>query len=77
MKLDSIFRKLAAEGYSPKRITLSMPDSIRPAISIDTNYDGPYPTKETWAAHAAIERIVKRYQCESEPRGYWTAIYIW
>lgn len=77
MTLENMYRRLQAAGYTVKHIELDFSGPVGPAISVDTNYDGPYPTKETNRLHAELERIVRKNHLHCEPRGYWTAMYIW
>lgn len=40
------------------------------------NYNGPYPTRETWQTIETVRRICKRYNVALDMRGYYQATYI-
>ena len=64
---------LTANGYTFK--TYAGMDGIM----VNTNYDGEHPKAETFKAHYHIEQYVGRFHktVKTEPRGHWTAIWIW
>lgn len=50
-------------------------DGMIPALDVNTDYVGEYPTAETFRQHAEIERLCgKRFRAEQ--RGFYTAVYI-
>lgn len=74
-RLERLKKKLTTAGFTVENITLRNGDHTYPALSVDTNYDGPYPTAETFRQHREIEKICgKRFDTES--RGYHTAVFI-
>lgn len=77
MTLLSIKRKLESRGYSVKLIDNYINSNREkiPALIVDTDYHGPYPTAETLAAHSEVKKLVKgAFTVES--RGFYTAVYI-
>lgn len=48
-----------------------------PVIIVDTNYPGPYPTRESAAKSAAAARIARARGLKWENRGFYTAVYIY
>lgn len=77
MTLQTIKRKLESKGYTVKLIDnyVNSNRELIPALIVDTDYYGPYPTEETIAAHADVKKLVKgAFTVES--RGFYTAVYI-
>lgn len=73
--LNTLKNKLAKAGFSVENIMLRNGEHTYPALSVDTNYDGPYPTAETFRQHREIEKICGKWFA-TESRGYHTAVYI-
>lgn len=48
-----------------------------PVYIVDTNYIGPYPTRESSAKSAAAAKIASAQGLKWENRGYYTAVYIY
>lgn len=72
--MNSIQKWLKDNGYIFRQVIMT--GDIK-GLMIDTNYDGPYPNRETLYKHHEIFSKVKRYktlQCEA--RGYFTAVLI-
>lgn len=74
-RLETLKKKLIAAGFTVKNITLRSGEHTYPALSVDTNYDGPYPTTETLRQHREIEKICGKH-FDTESRGYRTAVFI-
>lgn len=68
-----IINKLTLEGYKVKPETLTDGSYI---VVIDSNYDGAYPTKETFNILNDIRRKYEKHH-RIEPRGHYTAIFIY
>lgn len=64
--------KRAALEYKPG----TMGDGTTVYI-VDTNYMGPYPTRESAAKSAAAAKIASARGLKWENRGYYTAVYIY
>lgn len=47
-----------------------------PVFIVNTNYAGPYPTRESAAKSAAAARIASKRGLKYENRGFYTAVYI-
>lgn len=73
--LTRLQKRLQAAGYEVSRITLNSIDGMIPALDVNTDYTGEYPTAETFRQHAEIEKLCgKRFRAEQ--RGFYTAVYI-
>lgn len=68
-----IIKNLNNEGYKAKPETLTDGSYI---VVIDSNYDGAYPTKETFNILNDIRRKYEKHH-KVEARGYYTAIFIY
>lgn len=64
--------KRASLDYKPA----TMGDGT-PVLIVDTNYTGPYPTRESSAKSAAAARIASKRGLKWENRGFYTAVYIY
>ena len=64
--------KRAALEYRPA----TMGDGT-PVFIVNTNYSGPYPTRESSAKSAAAAKIASARGLKWENRGYYTAVYIY
>lgn len=67
---------LLKNGYRVDKIELI---GHKKAIKIDTNYDGLYPGKEQFDALEKIRKYISRNHLgvTVEPRGHYTAIFIY
>lgn len=78
---SAIEKALRAAGleYKPVRIykTDSSSGETIPAIMVYHNYEGPYPTRETWLKIYDVKRIAARHHLRRETRGYYTATLIY
>ena len=77
-KLKRLQRKLYTAGYNAEFITVynAKGDGIDvPALRINTDYDGPYPSKETFTIINEIRKLCKNHITEC--RGFYTAIFIY
>lgn len=77
MTLLSIKRKLESRGYSVKLVNnyINSNRELIPALIVDTDYFGPYPTAEVMTAHSEVKKLVKN-SFTAESRGFYTAVYI-
>lgn len=70
----NLIKALEEQGFEFKNITMT---SGKNGVMVDTNYDGPYPPKETYEKIKDIENIVKRYkQYKTQTRGFYTAVLV-
>lgn len=77
-KLKRLQKKLSASGYDAEFITVYNRNGEGedvPALRIDTDYEGQYPTKETYADISNIRNICKNHVTEC--RGFYTAVFIY
>lgn len=77
-KLKRLQKKLIASGYDAEFITVYNRNGSGldvPALRIDTDYEGQYPTKETYTAINEIRRICKNHATEC--RGFYTAVFVY
>lgn len=69
-----IIKWLKDNGFTFEEVRMT---DGKPALMVDTDYDGPYPTKETFRKQHEILKKVSRYKrLKTEPRGYCTAMLI-
>jgi len=73
--MNALTKWLNTNGYTFKAVTMAGKESKK-AIMIDTNYDGQYPPKETYAKHDAIKNRLKRLNLSAEQRGFYTALLV-
>ena len=77
-KLKRLQKKLTAAGFDAKFITVynykGTGEDVQ-ALRIDTNYEGPYPTRETFAAIDSIRNICKNHATEC--RGYYSGVFVY
>lgn len=78
--LDRIAARLMAVGIQTDSgaIYRSTADDAEPVpvLIARHNYNGPYPTRETWQTIETVRRICKRYNVALDMRGYYQATYI-
>ena len=78
MELKRIQKKLENAGYVTDLITvynINGNGNSAPALRVNTDYEGPYPTKEVFNSIEAIKKIAKKHRTEC--RGYYTAVFIY
>lgn len=77
---EKIEKALQAAGLEYKPVRLWKTDSNSPetvpAIIAYHDYDGLYPTQETWLKIYQAKRIAAKYHLRHETRGYYTATLI-
>ena len=77
-KLDRLFLRLEKDGFTPEKHTLYNINGTginAPVLVVNTDYEGVYPTKNTFNKLNMIRNICKnRFQVQ--PRGYYTAVFI-
>ncbi len=72
--MASIKKWLEVNGYTFKEVIMT--GGIK-GLMVDTNYDGPHVTAETWRKQDEIFSKVKRFKkLECEARGCFTAVLI-
>ena len=72
--MNNIAKWLIEKGFDFRTVTMC--DGKR-GLMVDTNYEGPHPTKECLEKQEAIMRKVKRMKSLSaESRGHYTAVLI-
>ena len=76
MKLETIKKRLQAVGLEVADIALNIKGAEVQGLKVNTDYSGPYPTKETYQKLETVRKIV-RNGYRVEPRGYYTAIFIY
>jgi len=66
--MKGITKWLKDNNFDFKKIALT---GGKAGIMVNTDYEGPYPTRECMEAQQAIEAKVRRYKgIKAEPRGY-------
>ena len=74
---SAIEKALRAAGLEYKPVSVWATDSTNPekipAIMVYHNYEGPYPTSETWDKIYQVRRIAARHRLNYETRGYYSA----
>ena len=75
MKLETIKKKLQAAGLEVADIALNIKGAEVQGLEVNTDYSGLYPTKETFQKLETVKKNVKGYKVE--PRGYYTAVFIY
>jgi len=73
--MNALAKWLRANSYTFKPVTMTGKEAKK-AIMIDTNYDGPYPSRETYSKHDAIKKRLKRLNLTAEQRGFYTALLV-
>jgi len=72
--MASIKKWLAENNFNFKAVEMN---DGRKGLMVDTNYEGYYPTKETWTKQQAILNKVRKFKgLQAESRGYNTAVLI-
>jgi hypothetical protein len=72
--MASIKKWLEVNGYTFKQVIMT---NGTKGLMVDTNYDGPYVTAETWRKQGDIFNKVRRFKSlECESRGCFTAVLI-
>ena len=75
-KIDRLYNRLTAAGLTARKIELLNADGTkRPALDIDTSYEGPYPTRESLQKLEKAEKICQRLTCQI--RGHYVALFVW
>lgn len=80
MTITTLRRRLEAKGLDARLITLHNVDGsgkTAPGIMVYHDYNGPYPTRETFDAHNAAVAAATRNGFRSEQRGHYSATLIW
>lgn len=77
----AIEKALQRAGLEYKIVQLYKTDSNSPetvqALCVSHNYEGLYPTQETWIKIYQVRRIAAKYHLRHETRGYYTATLIY
>lgn len=76
MKLKTIKKKLQDAGLEVADIALNIKGAEVQGLKVNTDYSGPYPTKETFQKLETVRKVVKNGY-KVEPRGYYTAVFIY
>lgn len=78
MTIQALKNKLARAGLDAELIKL-WNEHGQPVtgICVNHNYPGYYPTKEALQAHETASNAARKAGYHSEPRGSYTATYIW
>ena len=72
--MENIKKWLKEKGYTFRQVTMT---NGTKGLMVDTNYDGPYVTAETWRKQDEIFNKVRRFKSlECESRGCFTAVLI-
>lgn len=72
--MANIKKWLKEKGYTFRQVTMT---NGTKGLMVNTNYDGPYVTAETWRKQDEIFSKVKRFKnLECESRGCFTAVLI-
>lgn len=76
MKLETVKKKLQDAGLEVADIVLNIKGAEVQGLKVNTDYNGPYPTKETFQKLETVRKIA-RNSYKVEPRGYYTAVFIY
>ncbi len=72
--MDNIAKWLINQGFDFKTVTMN---DGKKGIMVDTDYEGPYPTKECLEKQRTVMQKVRRMKSlRSEQRGHYTAVLI-
>ncbi len=78
MSIDKLFENITREGFTARKVDLfTGTENNRPGIMVSHNYEGTWPTPETWRAFYRIQKLARAAGFQSEERGYFTATLIW
>ena len=82
MKIETLLKRLKAAGLDAELIQLygaggSAAGNVITGICVNHNYSGYYPTREALAAHETASNAAYKAGYHAEPRGCYTATYIW
>lgn len=75
IKLETIMKKLEIAGIKAKYDFLGGCDEPKKIIVVDCNYNGPYPTKETFCTIEKCRKIARGHKTQT--RGHYTALFIY
>ena len=78
-RLEQLKNYLEKNGFTVNKENLVFSTGKKPCIMVNTNYDGMYPSNETFDKIHFIENHCKKYYKELvvETRGFYTAVYIY
>lgn len=74
-KLQRLKSRSQAAGLDVSDIMLNIQGEAVPGLRIDTDYEGPYPPKETFQKLEAVRKIAKGHNIEK--RGYYVSVFVW
>lgn len=77
MNIEKLFKNITREGFTARRVMVSTGDESTPGIMVSHDYEGLYPTFETWTTFYRIQKLARAAGFQSEERGYFTATLIW
>ena len=80
MTINQLFNGLVKRGFNARMVTLYNRDGIegkQPAIMVDHDYTGYYPSREALNAHEIACNFARRHGYKTEPRGHYTATLIY
>lgn len=75
IKLETIYKNLINSGIKARYDFLGGCAEPKKIIIVDCNYEGPYPTKETFTIIDQARKIARDHK--TEPRGYYSALFIY
>ena len=74
-KLQKLQAKLQAAGLEVAGIVLNIDGAEVPALSVNTDYDGPYPPRETFQKLETVRKMSRGYTVE--PRGHYVSVFVY
>ena len=77
MKLETLKKNLENKGLTVEWIRLQFGDENRQGLRVDHDYSGLYPDAETFRAHGLADQAARKAGYKAEPRGYYSATFIY
>ena len=79
MNINQLYKGLIKRGLNARMVTLYNRDGIegeQPAIMVDHDYTGYYPSRDALNAHETACNFARRHGYKTEPRGCYSATLI-
>ena len=77
---DKLFTLLTRKGFLARKVTVyncfEECGTDVPGIMVSHNYNGPYPSAETWTTFYSVKKLASAAGFHCEERGYYTATLI-
>ncbi len=77
MKLETLKKNLEGKGLTVEWIRLEFGEEIRQGLRVDHDYAGLYPDAEPFRAHGLADQAARKAGYKAEPRGYYSATFIY